>query len=70
MVGDRLETDIEMGRRAGMWTCLVLSVISQETAIEGLPPESRPHWIIPGIWKLPELVSGRLVQGIPQGELA
>jgi len=70
MVGDRLETDIEVGRRAGMWTCLVLSGISKESEIEGLPPESRPHWVIPGIWKLPELLSGQPVLGIPHEETA
>jgi ribonucleotide monophosphatase NagD (HAD superfamily) len=56
IVGDRLETDIEMGRRAGMWTCLVLTGISRESEVEGLPEELRPHWIIPGIADLPSLL--------------
>jgi len=68
MVGDRLETDIETGRRCGMWTCLVLSGISHAGEIERLPPESRPHWVIAGIWKLPELLAGHPVQVIPESE--
>ena len=63
MIGDRLETDIEMGRRAGLWTCLVLSGISQADEVDSLPPESRPHWIIPGIWELPQLLSGSAAGG-------
>jgi phosphoglycolate/pyridoxal phosphate phosphatase family enzyme len=70
MVGDRLETDIEMGRRCGMWTCMVLSGISHAGEIEGLPPESRPHWVIAGIWKLPELLAGRPVHIVPDSEVS
>src|SRR5574340_1712195 len=70
MVGDRLETDIEVGRRADMWTCLVLSGISKESEIDALPEQSRPHWVLPGIWKLPELLAGQAVAGIPQEETA
>jgi 4-nitrophenyl phosphatase len=58
MVGDRLETDIEMGRRAGLWTCLVLTGISTAEEAEALPDESRPHWIIESIADLPELLQG------------
>jgi len=56
MVGDRLETDIEMGRRAGLWTCLVLTGISKAEEVEGLPKRSRPHFIIPSIAQLPRLL--------------
>ncbi len=58
MVGDRLETDIEMGRRAGIWTCLVLTGISSRAEAEGLPDRSRPHWVIPSIAEVPELICG------------
>jgi phosphoglycolate/pyridoxal phosphate phosphatase family enzyme len=56
IVGDRLGTDIEMGRRAGMWTCLVLTGISSAEEARALPSESRPHWVIPGIAQLPQLL--------------
>ena len=56
MVGDRLETDIEMGRRAGLWTCLVLTGISTAEEAEQLSPEHRPHWIIDSIADLPDLL--------------
>jgi len=58
MVGDRLETDIEMGRRAGLLTCLVLTGISRAEEVQALPPESRPHWTIPSIAQLPDLLQG------------
>ncbi len=57
MAGDRLETDIEMGRRAGLWTCLVLTGISRAEEVPSLPEERRPHWIIEGIAQLPELLT-------------
>jgi NagD protein len=37
LVGDRLETDMEMGRRAGMNTALVLSGVSSEEAARAWP---------------------------------
>jgi phosphoglycolate/pyridoxal phosphate phosphatase family enzyme len=70
MVGDRLETDIEMGRRCGMWTCMVLSGISHAGEVEGVSPESRPHWVIAGIWKLPELLAGHSVRIVPESEVS
>ena len=56
MVGDRLETDIEMGRRAGLWTCMVLTGISSAQEAESAPEESRPHFIIESIAELPKLL--------------
>ena len=56
MVGDRLETDIEMGRQADLWTCLVLTGISTAEEAEQLSLEHRPHWIIDSIADLPDLL--------------
>ncbi len=60
MVGDRLETDIEMGRRAGLWTCLVLTGISRVEEVDLLAPTSRPHWIIESVAQLPALLQGKI----------
>ena len=60
MVGDRLETDIEMGRRAGLLTCLVLTGISARQEAEALPPESQPHWIVDTIQQVPDILEGRV----------
>jgi phosphoglycolate/pyridoxal phosphate phosphatase family enzyme len=60
MVGDRLETDIEMGRRAGLLTCMVLTGISPLEEIELLAPESRPHWVMQSVADLPKLLQGEI----------
>lgn len=60
MVGDRLETDVEMGRRAGLLTCLVLTGISTAEQAQALPFASRPHWIVDTMERLPDLLQGRI----------
>jgi len=60
MVGDRLETDIEMGRRAGLLTSLVLTGISSRQEAEALPPKSQAHWIVDTIQQVPDILEGRL----------
>ncbi len=60
LVGDRLETDILMGRRAGLLTCMVLTGISAIEEVDTLPPASRPHWVIDSIANLPDLLKGRV----------
>jgi len=56
IVGDRLETDILTGRRAGLHTCLVLTGISTKEEAEAAPEEMRPHFIIESIADLPALL--------------
>ncbi len=60
IVGDRLETDIEMGRRARLLTCLVLTGISSIEEIDTVPPASRPHWVLQSIAQVPDLVQGKI----------
>ncbi len=46
MVGDRLATDIAMGRAAGMNTALVLTGDSTLTEASALPVKQRPHYVL------------------------
>ncbi|MGH3613301.1 MAG: HAD hydrolase-like protein, partial [Pseudonocardia sp.] len=45
MIGDRLDTDIEGGRAAGVATLLVLTGISDAAEVLAAPPASRPDHI-------------------------
>lgn len=47
MVGDRLETDIEMGNRAGMTTVLVLTGVTDRSAVER--SSIQPDYVIDSI---------------------
>ena len=46
MVGDRLATDIAMGRAAGMPTALVLTGDSALADVAGLPEQERPDYVV------------------------
>jgi glycerol-1-phosphatase len=45
MIGDRLDTDIEGGRVAGMPALLVLTGVSDATELLAAPPERRPDYV-------------------------
>lgn len=45
MIGDRLDTDIEGGRAAGMATLMVLTGVSDAAEVLAAPPERRPDYI-------------------------
>jgi HAD superfamily hydrolase (TIGR01457 family) len=52
VVGDRLDTDILAGRRAGTQTVLVLSGVSTREDAESAPPEMHPDVIIERLGEL------------------
>lgn len=45
MIGDRLDTDVEGGRAAGLATLLVLTGVSDATELLAAPPALRPDYI-------------------------
>ena len=53
IVGDRLDTDVLVGRRIGAITVLVLTGVTSEKELESAPPELRPDIVIRS---LPELL--------------
>lgn len=52
VVGDRLDTDIEGGRRAGAHTALVLSGLTQPDVLPALIPSSTPDFVAKDIESL------------------
>jgi HAD superfamily hydrolase (TIGR01450 family) len=65
MIGDRLATDIAMGRAAGMNTALVLTGDSSLSEAVALGPRQRPHYILTSLDQLiPQDVWGRHGSGI------
>lgn len=68
MIGDRVDTDILMGRRAGMWTVMVLTGVGTSRDAERAPKEMRPHLVIPDLTGLPaalEEIRRRAGEGEP-----
>ncbi|WP_434531516.1 HAD-IIA family hydrolase (plasmid) [Haloarcula sp. NS06] len=56
MIGDRLETDIEMGNRAGMTTVLVLTGVTDPSDVEESPVQ--PDHVIDSLGDIDEVVHG------------
>jgi 4-nitrophenyl phosphatase len=46
IIGDRLDTDILVGRKAGVHTALVLTGVTTEEEARNAPEEMKPDWII------------------------
>jgi 4-nitrophenyl phosphatase len=52
VVGDRAETDILAGKRAGLPTALVLTGITRADEVAGLPDEMRPDYVFNNLEEL------------------
>jgi NagD protein len=61
MVGDRLETDIRMGRQSGMATAVVLTGVTTLADVESAVEP--PDYVINRLDELPALVSGSFEDG-------
>ena len=58
-MGDRLDTDVEMGKRAGMVTVLVLTGATTPEALRRYEAEDlgpRPDFVLDGLGELPGLL--------------
>jgi 4-nitrophenyl phosphatase len=58
-IGDRLETDIDMAKAAGMLAALVLTGISTEADVRDAEARSGawvPDYVLPDLWALPALL--------------
>ncbi len=56
MVGDKLDSDIMMGRKVGAKTALLLSGVTSEEELRGVPPEMEPHLVARDLAHLGELL--------------
>jgi glycerol 3-phosphatase-2 len=66
VVGDRLDTDIEGGRAAGLATLLVLTGVSGAADLLAAPPELRPDYVAADLGSL-TADAAELVPGAPSG---
>lgn len=62
LLGDRYETDIVAGKRAGVKTCLVLTGVTKMDEVEKLTSKQKPDYIIENLRKLKEIVLDVSVQ--------
>ena len=57
LLGDRLDTDVASGRRAGVLTAIALTGVTSREEIARAPARLRPHWVIQSIADLPGLIT-------------
>ena len=55
-VGDRAETDILGGKRAGLPTALVLTGVTRAEQVPHLPPEMQPDYVFHNLEELTQAV--------------
>ncbi|WP_320069835.1 HAD-IIA family hydrolase [Micromonospora sp. RTGN7] len=67
VVGDRLDTDIEGARRAGLDSLLVLTGISDASELLAAPPERRPTFVSADLAGLFDPAAVVRVPGTPEG---
>jgi ribonucleotide monophosphatase NagD (HAD superfamily) len=56
MVGDQLDSDIQMARRAGVFAILVLSGDTHQRDLDRLPPHMTPDLILGSIADVPRIL--------------
>jgi len=56
MVGDRLETDILFGKKAGMKATLVLTGVSKKSQIKKLEKWKKPDYVLESVNDLPSII--------------
>ncbi len=57
VVGDDLDLEIAMARRAGAPTALVLTGISSEADVRACPPGRAPDTVLPDVTSVPRLIA-------------
>jgi HAD superfamily hydrolase (TIGR01450 family) len=56
MIGDRLDTDIRVGRRLGLTTVLPLTGVTTRAALDAAVPEERPDFVVESLEELPGIL--------------
>lgn len=67
VIGDRLDTDVLGGNRAGFDTALVLTGIDSEASAQSADPDSQPKWILEHLGQLFDGAHRPLQLRTPQG---
>ena len=55
-MGDRADTDILGGKRAGLPTALILTGVTRPEQVPNLPPEMRPDYLFHNLEELAQAV--------------